>query len=151
MKNWKLLLAGLLTFIASVLGGGYSGSVTAESVAAKSDALPAETYGTAYSDGKIDDSARTIADYDVDVYWGLIVENEANNALPGMKFQVPYYARHTVRIANGITDDKVRAALEGKAPFQNSKFLLVWNSKIVRWIKREADAGGKTKYEPEVK
>lgn len=148
MKNWKQWLAGLLMMIASALGGGYTVTQLSES---PKQYESAETYGVAYSDGKIDDSARTIADYDVDVYWGLIVENEANNALPGMKFQVPYYARHTVRIANGITDDKVRAALDGKAPFQNSKFLLVWNSKIVRWIKREADAGGKTKYEPEVK
>lgn len=148
MKNWKLLLAGLLTFVASILGGGYSGSVTAEKTALKA-APPAETYGTAYSDGKIDDSARSIADYDVDVYWGLIVENEAQNALPGMKFQVPYYARHTVRIANGITDDKVRAALKDKAPFQNSVFLLVWNYKLIRWVKREADTGGKTGQETE--
>lgn len=150
MKNWKLLLVGLLTFIASVLGGGYSGSVTAEKTAAKADALPVESYGTAYSDNINYKGARFVAVYDVDVYWSTVVTLKPPG-LPAYEHPDIHLGRHTVEIADQITDDKVAAALQGKAPFQNSTFLMVLNHKLIRYTKREADAGGKTKYEPEVK
>ena len=141
MKNWKLILAGLLTFIASILGGGYSGSVMAEQKTA--EALPAESYGVAYSDANDFPNAKTVADYEVKVYWGLEVKNEGQPGLPELKFQIPYYSEHTIRIADGITDDKVRAALKDKAPFRNSNFLFVWDHKIIRWVKRDTNTGEK--------
>lgn len=130
-KQWLL---PLLTFVISILGGGYAG----QQMAAPAQYDAPETYSTAYGASDDYSGAQYVADYDVDVYWLVKVEAESSNALPAFKVNIPYFARHTVRIADKVTDDKVAAALNGKAPLQNSSFMMLYNYKLVRWIKRQA-------------
>ena len=141
MKNWKQWLAGLLMLIASALGGGYTVTQMSESPPAQYEAR--ESYGTAYKDGQDHSGAKYAAVYDVDIYWSVEVLTTPQNGLPSLKVPVPYFAKHTVEIADKVTDDKIAAALKGKAPFQNSTFVMLWNYKLIRYTKREADSGDK--------
>jgi len=144
MKNWKQWLAGILSAIALLLGGNYAVDTKikiATDTPAQYEAR--ESYGTAYKDGQDHSGAKYAAVYDVDIYWSVEVLTTPQNGLPSLKVPVPYFAKHTVEIADKVTDDKIAAALKGKAPFQNSTFVMLWNYKLIRYTKREADSGDK--------
>ena len=144
MKNWKQWLAGILAAVAALLGGNYAVDAKIKSATDTPAQYEArESYGTAYKDGQDHSGAKYAAVYDVDIYWSVEVLTTPQNGLPSLKVPVPYFAKHTVEIADKVTDDKIAAALKGKAPFQNSTFVMLWNYKLIRYTKREADNGDK--------